>query len=226
MKNSDIILDSINGKVISTTGKRSFYELAYSFVNVEADRSLILHEALALFGDAPTYDAYMVARASIIAGYLSKKPAANEAAQNTFFSRFTCMVKQYADEIGSDVVFPEKPAAEGSAAKAKAVQREKAKVEKTDAVKAAELALSTTKALEKEATQAKLKTTNEQRDGFISFFKTLSDAERDTFYALREKRFGAVLSVMPVGEIEAGLKTQKDIVAALAKVAKASKVAA
>lgn len=45
-------------------------------------------------------------------------------------------------------------------------------------------------------------------ENFVAFIKALSPAERDTFYALRDKRFGVVLAVMPEDAISAGLAVQ------------------
>jgi hypothetical protein len=208
---------------MSTVNKRSFGQLAGAFVAIDADRSLILHEALSLFGDAPTYDAYMAARAEIIAGYILKRPAATTEAQNTFFSRFMAAIKSYASENEYAIELPKKPASTSEAATKKAEQR---KAEKPEAVKAAELALATTKAQAKEAAQAATKANNEKRDAFIAFFKALSEAERDTFYALRDKRFGVVLQVMPANEIEAALTVQRKAEAAIKAAAKQTKAKA
>jgi hypothetical protein len=207
---------------MSTSTKRDFSALASAFVSIDADRSLILHEALSLFGDAPTYDAYMAARVCIVAGYKAKKPSANDAACDTFFSRFMGAVKAYAAENEYAISLPSKPKADTAAATAKQAQREKAKTEKPDSVKAAELALATTKAQAKEVQAAKAKTANDKRDAFVAFFKALPDVERETFYALRDKRFGAVLAVMPEAEIQVGLKALQ----AINKAAKAAKAKA
>jgi hypothetical protein len=207
---------------MSTSIKRDFSALASAFVSIDADRSMILHEALSLFGDAPTYDAYMAARVCIIAGYKAKKPAANDAACDTFFSRFMAAVKAYAAENEYAIALPSKPKADTEAATKKAAQREKAKIEKSDSLKAAELALSTTKAIEKEKAQASATAAKEKRDAFVAFFKALPDVERELFYALRDKRFGVVLQAMPESEIQAGLKAQQ----ALAKLAGKTKAKA
>lgn len=100
----------------------TFASLATSFLDVDAKRSEVLHNALVLFGDNVTYDAQQAARKEIIVGYLVKKPGANEDAQNKFYSRFTMAVKAYAIENDYDLVF-EKAKSTSDAATKKAAQR-------------------------------------------------------------------------------------------------------
>jgi len=209
---------------------RSFNQLAQAFVTIDADRSQVLHEAVALFGDAPTFEAYEAARLEIIAGYKAKRPAATDLAATAFFGRFIAAVRCYAIENDFVTAWPEKPKSTSEAATKKAAQRalpEAVKNAKTvsdldaipmpsDAIEAAKLAkaIAETKVrmltLETKAAEKTAKSeAKEKADAFIAFFRALPPADQDVFYALRDKRFGIVLAQIPAAEIQAGLKVQQ-----------------
>ena len=93
----------------------------------------------------------------------------------------------------------------------------------SDAVEAAKLAkaisdkrLALVKAEVKVETMGKMKAQKEKRESFIAFFKELPPAEQELFYALRDKRFGIVLSHVPREQLT-------DALSVLDKAAKASK---
>lgn len=79
------------------------------FARTDTDRAFALHQFMRAVGDAPTYDQWMSARAQAIVGYKRTKPAANDDACNTWWSRMLGALKTYANEGGFNFTIPNKP---------------------------------------------------------------------------------------------------------------------
>jgi hypothetical protein len=210
--------------------KRTFSQLAQSFVKIDADRDAVMHESIVLFGDAPSYEAYMAARTEIIAGYLLAKPAASQDARDKFFSRFIAAVKSYAVENDYVTTWPEKPKAETPAAIKKAAERalpEALKNAKTvadlqavplpdDALEAAKLqkaiaetALRMVKLETDAATKAAKEATKARRDALVKYVKECDALALAELEAMRDHQTEIVLAALPLEEIEAATKALK-----------------
>lgn len=89
-----------------------------NYCKADTDRAFALHEFMRLVGDEPSYDNWMLARGAAIQGYKATKPNANDAACDTFWSRYVKQLREYVNEQGFDMHFPEKPKAATPAAEA------------------------------------------------------------------------------------------------------------
>ena len=115
MTNTVQTLTADNLAVIQKSGR--------DFCKADTDRAFALHNFMRVIGDAPTYDAWMTARAALVAGYRETKPNANDDAANTWFSRYVGALRAYVNEQGYSMSFPEKPKATTPEAEKKAAQR-------------------------------------------------------------------------------------------------------
>ena len=132
------------------------------FSKADTDRAFALHNFMRAIGDAPTFVQWESARKALISGYRETKPAANDAACDTWFSRYIKALKAYIDENGFEMKIPSKPKAESPEAVKKAAQRAnpyadkpKAEIEAAiatltgDDVESAKLKLKAAEALQK-----------------------------------------------------------------------------
>lgn len=208
---------------MATTNTRSFMQLAQAFTRIDADRSMVLHEAVALFGDAPTYEAYNAARVNIINGYKAERPLATDNACNVFFSRFMDAVREYAAQNEYALAIPKKPASESDTAKAKAAQRampeaiQNAKTVAdldaipmpTDALEAAKLTkqIAETKVrmlkLEGKAAEKKLdEALKARREALIAFIRKASGEQLAELEAMKEHNVTVVLAALPATDVQ------------------------
>ena len=171
-------------------------------------------------GTAPTLESWDAIRVEWRAAYMDQRglEATDKKTANALdvaWSRNVVSVLAAEYEL-------EKPKAATKAAEAKAAQRAKpeavdaaqtiadlaAIVLPSDAVEAAKLSkaisdkrLSLVKAEARAEQKTKSDAAKANRDAFVTFFKELSPADQDIFYALRDKRFGVIMAHVPRDQI-------------------------
>ena len=176
------------------------------------------------FGEAlknacASFESYKAARGSFAEGYKTEKPDSKSGAIDKAWERYALA------RIRELKLTPPKSTSEAATKKAaqralptevinaKTIADLDAITMPNDAIEAAKLtkAIAETKVrmltLEAKAADKTAKGDSKAKcDAFVAFFKALPPAEQDVFYALRDKRYGVVLSHMPAADIQAGLK--------------------
>lgn len=155
------------------------------FSKADTDRAFALHNFMRAVGDEPTFENWESARRALIAGYRETKPAANDDACNTWFSRYLKALTAYVNENGFDMKIPTKPKATSAEAEKKAAQRANPYADKAPEVIQAAIVELTGKA-DKESIKLALKAAEALEKVQKAEAKAAEKAEADTLKPRRD----------------------------------------